>query len=74
MQLYLWKLGKTLLADFVFYKHLINHLDSAILVLNQDLSVRYLNPAAEALLQVSGRRCVGESGKHFFNDVTDLIR
>ncbi len=71
MQLHLKKLGKILLADFVFYKHLINHLDSAILVLNQDLSVRYLNPAAEALLQVSGRRCVGEPGKHFFNDVNE---
>jgi len=56
------------LADFVFYKQLINHLDSAILVLNQDLTVRYLNPAAEALLQVSGRRCVGESVQHFFSD------
>jgi len=56
------------LADFVFYKQLINHLDSAILVLNQDLTVRYLNPAAEALLQVSGRRCVGESVEHFFSD------
>ena len=56
------------MADFVFYKQLINHLDSAILVLNQDLTVRYLNPAAEALLQVSGRRCVGESVEHFFSD------
>jgi len=56
------------LADFAFYKHLINHLDSAILVLNQDLTVHYLNPAAEALLQVSGRRCVGEHVDHFFSD------
>ncbi len=56
------------MADFAFYKQLINHLDSAILVLNQDLTVRYLNPAAEALLQVSGRRCFGEPVKHFFID------
>ncbi|MEY8248848.1 MAG: nitrogen regulation protein NR(II) [Bermanella sp.] len=56
------------MTDFVFYKQLINHLDTAILVLNQDLTVRYLNPAAEALLQVSGRRCVGEPVIHFFSD------
>ena len=56
------------MADFVFYKELINHLDSAILVLNQDLTVRYLNPAAEALLQVSGRRCAGEPVEHYFLD------
>ena len=57
------------MADFIFYKQLINHLDSAILVLNQDLTVHYLNPAAEALLQVSGRRCVGEHIDHFFCDL-----
>ncbi len=59
------------MADFVFYKQLINNLDSAILVLNQDLTVRYLNPAAEALLQVSGRRCAGEPIEHFFLDSQD---
>ena len=64
-------LRKGLMADFVFYKQLINHLDSAILVLNQDLTVRYLNPAAEALLQVSGRRCVGEPVEHFFLDAKE---
>jgi two-component system nitrogen regulation sensor histidine kinase GlnL len=60
------------LADFAFYKHLINHLDSAILVLNKDLSVQYLNPAAEALLQVSGRRCVGEHVDLFFSDTMEV--
>lgn len=56
------------MADFIFYKQLINHLDSSVLVLNQDLTVRYLNPAAEALLEVSGRRCVGEPVEMFFRD------
>ncbi|EAT12435.1 nitrogen regulation protein NR(II) [Bermanella marisrubri] len=56
------------MADFVFYKQLINHLDSAILVVDDQLCVTYLNPAAEALLQVSGRRCVGLPVKHFFLD------
>jgi two-component system nitrogen regulation sensor histidine kinase GlnL len=56
------------MADFVFYKQLINNLDSSILVLDQDLTVRYLNPAAEALLQVSGRRCAGEPVDLFFHD------
>lgn len=59
------------MADFIFYKHLINHLDSSILVLSQDLTVLYLNPAAEALLEVSGRRCAGEPCQFFFLDTDD---
>lgn len=62
------------MADFVFYKQLINHLDSSILVLDDQLSVRYLNPAAEALLQVSGRRCVGISAKTVFLDVKQDVQ
>lgn len=57
------------MADFVFYKQLINHLDSSILVLDEALTVRYLNPAAEALLQVSGRRCVGVPAEMVFLDI-----
>lgn len=56
------------MADFVFYKQLINHLDSSILVLDDQLTVVYLNPAAEALLQVSGRRCVGIPAQSVFLD------
>jgi two-component system nitrogen regulation sensor histidine kinase GlnL len=62
------------MADFVFYKELINHLDSAVLVLDQDLSVRYVNPAAESFLQVSGRRCVGEQFDHYFHDLSENIQ
>lgn len=61
------------MADFVFYKELINHLDSAVLVINQDLTVRYLNPAAESFLQVSGRRCAGEPFHHFFLDADEEL-
>ena len=61
------------MADFVFYKELINHLDSAVLVINQDLTVRYLNPAAESFLQVSGRRCAGEPFHHFFLDASEEL-
>lgn len=57
------------MADFVFYKQLINHLDSSILVLDDQLNIQYLNPAAEALLQVSGRRCVGVPAKAIFYDI-----
>jgi two-component system nitrogen regulation sensor histidine kinase GlnL len=62
------------MADFIFYKELINHLDSAVLVLDQDLSVRYVNPAAESFLQVSGRRCVGEKFDHYFHDLSENIQ
>lgn len=62
------------MADFVFYKQLINHLDSSILVLDESLTVQYLNPAAEALLQVSGRRCVGTPAEHVFCDVQQDVQ
>lgn len=61
------------MADFVFYKELINHLDSAVLVVDQNLTVRYLNPAAEAFLQVSGRRCAGEPFQNYFNDTSESL-
>lgn len=61
------------MADFVFYKELINHLESAVLVLDQDLTVRYLNPAAESFLQVSGRRCAGEPFDNYFHDTSENI-
>ena len=62
------------MADFVFYKQLINHLDSSILVLDESLTVQYLNPAAEALLQVSGRRCVGTPAELVFCDVQQDVQ
>jgi len=62
------------MADFVFYKQLINHLDSSILVLDDHLSVQYLNPAAEALLQVSGRRCVGVPASSVFLDMKQNLQ
>jgi len=61
------------MADFIFYKELINHLESAVLVLDQDLTVRYLNPAAESFLQVSGRRCAGEPFDTYFHDINGNI-
>lgn len=62
------------MADFIFYKQLINNLDSAILVLDEALTVQYLNPAAEALLEVSGRRCVGMQAEMVFSDIQQDVQ
>lgn len=40
---------------------LLQHLATAVLVLDARLNVRTLNQSAEILLQVSGQRCIGEA-------------
>ena len=48
-------------ASAVLNQQLLEHLNTGILLLDVNLSVIYMNPAAEVLLQVSGRRGVGEA-------------
>lgn len=50
-----------MIASTVFNQQLLEFLNTGILLLDTDLSVIYMNPAAEVLLQVSGRRGVGEA-------------
>jgi len=59
------------MADLAFYLQLVNNLETAVLILDKSLSVQYLNASAEALLQVSGRRCVGEHISQVFVDEGD---
>ena len=47
-------------GDMFLSDDLLQHLATAVLVLDARLCVRTLNQAAEILLQVSGQRCVGE--------------
>jgi len=53
-----------MIASAVLNQQLLDYLNTGILLLDVELSVIYMNPAAEALLQVSGRRGVGE---YFFS-------
>lgn len=48
--------------------YLLDHQTTSIVVLDDDLTVRYLNQAAEALLEVSGQRVRGEPIARIFSD------
>lgn len=48
-----------MLASPIINQRLLEHLNTGVLLLNADLTVRYMNPAAEALLEISGQRCLG---------------
>ncbi len=52
--------GLNMIASAVLNQQLLEYLNTGILLLDVDLSVIYMNPAAEVLLQVSGRRGIGE--------------
>lgn len=49
-----------MIASAVLNQQLLEYLNTGILLLDVELSVIYMNPSAEVLLQVSGRRGVGE--------------
>ena len=48
-----------MLASAIVNQRLLEHLNTGVLLLNADLVVTYMNPAAEALLEMSGQRCLG---------------
>ncbi len=52
--------------DYV-HTEILDNLQTAILLIDPDLSVSYINSAAESLLKVSGNRVIGE-------DITSLFR
>lgn len=56
-----------------FYKLLLDNLSTGVLVIDQNLIVSYLNPAAEALLAVSGSRAIGQPLRDVFIDVDDQV-
>jgi two-component system nitrogen regulation sensor histidine kinase GlnL len=43
------------------YTLLLNNLTTAVLLVNDELNIEFLNPAAEALLKVSGTRALGQA-------------
>ncbi|UXD86569.1 nitrogen regulation protein NR(II) [Thalassolituus hydrocarboniclasticus] len=48
-----------MLASPIINQRLLEHLNTGVLLLDADLTVLYMNPAAEALLEMSGKRCLG---------------
>lgn len=57
-------------TDTVLQKRLLDHLRTAVLMLDSDLRVRYLNAAAEMLLSTSATRVLGQPlPDYFFDDV-----
>lgn len=50
---------------------LLDNLTTAVVLLNAELRLKYMNPAAEMLLGVSGQRSVGLFISELFNEVPD---
>lgn len=48
-----------MLASAIFNQRLLEHMNTGVLLLDNRLNVLYINPAAEALLEMSGKRCLG---------------
>lgn len=51
---------------------IIDNLHSAVIVVNQDLCIEYLNPSAEMLLHVSQARAMGRTIKDLINEDQDF--
>lgn len=56
------------MAPETLHTDILDNLKTAILLLDPDLSVSYINSAAEALLEVSGNRIIGEPLHHLFTE------
>ncbi len=61
-----------MLSD-AFHRQLLDNLTTAVLLLDQELRVEYLNPAAEMLLAVSGQRVQQQPLESLFNDSQQAI-
>ena len=59
-------MGMTTTTDTTLHKRLLDHLRTAVMLLDAGLVVRYLNPAAEMLLSTSATRCLGAPLPDYF--------
>lgn len=53
------------------YKPLLDSLNTAIILIDQGLRLRHMNPAAEALLAISCERNLGEPVTYFFHESSE---
>lgn len=51
---------------------LLNNLTTAVLLIDDQLAIQFLNPAAESLLKVSGARALGQQSQKFINYDDDV--
>ncbi len=56
-----------------YHPHILDNLKTAILLLGPNLSLRYVNPAAEDLLEISGSRALGEPVSALFCEQGDTL-
>lgn len=59
-------------TDLAAQRRILEHLRTGVLLLDTDLIVRYLNPAAEMLLSTSATRAVGQPLPDYFFDDQDV--
>ena len=62
------------MAEDIFYKQIMDHLHSAVLLVDEHLLIQYLNPAAEALLAVGRARALGQPFVEHFKEYIDHQR
>ena len=63
-----------LLPGESLHTRVLDNLTTAVLLLDQDLHIRYINPAAEVLLDVSGLRVKGEPLASVFRGIDALVK
>lgn len=61
------------MAKAMFYRYLLDNMSTAVLRLDAKLQLEYLNPAAEMLLQISGRRFMGAHVSALFRDTDEAM-
>jgi two-component system nitrogen regulation sensor histidine kinase GlnL len=61
-------MGQQLMGGVTLHKRLLDHLRTAVIMLDDNLQVRYLNPAAEMLLATSASRAMGQPLPDYFFD------
>lgn len=56
------------------FKPILDSLNTAIVLVDSNLLLHYMNPAAEVLLSVSFDRSAGEPITHFFHEATETVK
>jgi two-component system, NtrC family, nitrogen regulation sensor histidine kinase GlnL len=56
-----------------FLRQILDNLTTAVLLLDADLRLSFLNPAAEMLLAVSGQRVLGQHVAELFHDTAQTV-
>jgi len=58
----------------LFLRQILDNLTTAVLLLDANLQVSYMNPAAEMLLEVSGQRVTGQRLDSLFSDSVESLQ